>query len=59
MAASGDRCDCGGRFHVASSRQSGERQIRFLKCDGCGKTDKEIVDAVRIWRRTNDSLRCA
>jgi formate dehydrogenase maturation protein FdhE len=53
MASSGDSCPrCrDGKLAVASSVRSGEYQTRYLRCQRCGCTDKQIVKAVEI-RRT-------
>jgi Zn finger protein HypA/HybF involved in hydrogenase expression len=49
----GDLCDkCrNGRLAVASSQRSGEYQTRYLRCNRCGHTDKQIVHGGEI-RRT-------
>ena len=49
----GDLCDkCrNGRLAVASSQRSGEYQTRYLRCNRCGNTDKQIVAAAEIRRR--------
>jgi len=52
-ASSGDSCTkCRkGRLAVASSQRSGEYQTRYLRCNRCGNTDKQIVHGGEI-RRT-------
>ena len=48
----GDLCDkCrAGRLAVASSQRSDDYQIRYLRCNRCGHTDKQIVHAGEIRR---------
>jgi hypothetical protein len=52
-ARSGDRCpDCrAGRFVTVSSVRCGERQVRYLRCDRCKVTDKQVVAAAEVRRR--------
>jgi len=54
MASSGDSCPrCrDGRLAVASSQRSGEYQTRYLRCPKCGCTDKQILPATAIARRS-------
>ena len=40
---SGDRCDCGGTFKTYRTITRGARRTRYLRCDRCGGTSKEIL----------------
>ena len=40
---SGDRCDCGGTMRTYRTITRGARRTRYLRCDRCGGTGKEIV----------------
>jgi formate dehydrogenase maturation protein FdhE len=53
MAASGDSCPrCrDGKYAVASSVRSGEYQTRYLRCQRCGCTDKQIVHGTEVRRK--------
>jgi len=59
MAASGDSCPrCReGRLAVASSQRSGEYQTRYLRCTRCGCTDKQIVPAGEVRRKSFTAAR--
>jgi len=52
MASSGDPCPkCrDGKLAVASSQRSGEYQTRYLRCQRCGCTDKQILAAAEVRR---------
>jgi hypothetical protein len=54
MASSGDPCPkCrDGKLAVASSQRSGEYQTRYLRCARCGCTDKQILRAVNVRRKS-------
>jgi Zn finger protein HypA/HybF involved in hydrogenase expression len=54
MAASGDSCPrCrDGKYAVASSVRSGEYQTRYLRCQRCGCTDKQIVPGSEVRRKS-------
>lgn len=57
MASSGDQCDCGGALYVYCSRQAGDRQVQYLRCDTCGKPgSKSIRPADAIRRRTRRAV---
>ena len=57
MANSGDACPkCRkGKLLIVSSQRSGDYQTRYLRCEKCGCTDKQIIEATKI-RRTGSLL---
>jgi len=50
---SGDACpECrAGRYGTVSSVRCGEQQVRYLRCDRCGATAKQLVPAAEVRRR--------
>jgi hypothetical protein len=51
MTRSGDRCDCGiGKFRTRTTFTRGSRRVRYLVCDTCKATAKEIVSVDDIGR---------
>ena len=40
---SGDKCDCGGTMRTYRTITRGARRTRYLRCDRCRSTGKEIV----------------
>ena len=59
MAASGDSCPkCrDGRYAVASSVRSGEYQTRYLRCQRCGTTDKQVIHSRDVRRKSFTAAR--
>jgi hypothetical protein len=41
-----------GKYAVASSVRSGEYQTRYLRCQRCGCTDKQIVPGSEVRRKS-------
>jgi len=50
--SSGDKCPAcvAGRFAVASSQRAQNYQVRYLRCNECGRADKQIIPASLIRR---------
>jgi hypothetical protein len=53
VAKSGDTCPAcrAGKIGTVSSLRCGERQVRYLRCDHCGMTGKQIVAAGELRKR--------
>ena len=53
MTASGSQCPkCkAAQLFVRTSKQSGESQIRYLKCPRCDHDDKQVVSMAYVRRR--------
>ena len=54
----GDPCSCGGSMRRRSTKTRGNLRTRYLKCDCCGLTAKEItqVDALNRDIRTDTNV---